>query len=88
VRHDIPEEPARRDSTPVPPSVSTGPLKNMDKSPPARKAIGVGDQVGTGLDLTRLASPPSPAEFSKFTWVDAAFVDPRTALAYVPFGFT
>jgi hypothetical protein len=36
--HGIPEEPARRDSTLVPPSASMGPLKNMDASSPARKA--------------------------------------------------
>jgi hypothetical protein len=30
IRHEIPEEPARRDSTPVSLSASTGSLKNMD----------------------------------------------------------
>jgi hypothetical protein len=38
MRHAIPEEPARRDSTLAHPSASTGPLKNIDASSPARKA--------------------------------------------------
>jgi hypothetical protein len=39
MRHEIPEEPARRGShTLVSPSASTGPLKNMDAPSPARKA--------------------------------------------------
>jgi hypothetical protein len=37
VRKDITEEPARRYSTPVPPSASTGPLKSTDLSPPHEK---------------------------------------------------
>jgi hypothetical protein len=38
MRHEILEEPAHRDSTLGPPSASTGPLKNVDASPAARKA--------------------------------------------------
>ena len=38
MRHEIPDEQVRRDSTLVPPSASKGPLKNMDASYPARKA--------------------------------------------------
>jgi hypothetical protein len=36
--HGIPEEPARRDSTLVPPSASAGPMDNMDASTAARKS--------------------------------------------------
>jgi hypothetical protein len=39
IRHEIPEEPARRGShTLVPLSASTGSLKNIDAASPARKA--------------------------------------------------
>jgi hypothetical protein len=37
IHHGIPEEPARRDNTLMPPLASPGPLKNVDESSPARK---------------------------------------------------
>jgi hypothetical protein len=39
INHGIPEEPARRDSTLVPPSLLTGLMKNMDASPPHEKRM-------------------------------------------------
>jgi hypothetical protein len=56
---EIPEKPVRRDSTLVPPSASTGPLKNMDSLPPARKAhaLEIHQRAGSSSNTCELPWP-------------------------------
>jgi hypothetical protein len=58
IRHEIPEEPDRRDSKQVSPSASTSPLKNMDASPPGRKAHAreINDKAGSISNTCELLS--------------------------------
>jgi hypothetical protein len=86
MRHDIPEEPARRDSTLVPPSASTGPLNYMDVSSPARKvhAQEMHEEEAVAALAGQVLSMTPTAKFFLFWHLGALHAGRCTQAATIP----